>query len=177
MDLMYFLELAVNGGLAGLMYALVAMGIVLIYKSSSVPNLAQGALTMLGAYLVLAFANGAGLPLWLAIPAAMATMFLAGVGIERVALRRLAGRPIVMILMMTLGIDIFIRAVTMTIWGGSGRPMQIGISDAPLFLGPLLLNRAYVVGAAVRCGARCGHSSEMSSRVNASPAAKQAGTD
>ncbi|MCM2337225.1 branched-chain amino acid ABC transporter permease [Hydrogenophaga pseudoflava] len=149
MDLMYLLELAVNGGLAGLMYALVAMGIVLIYKSSSVPNLAQGGLTMLGAYMVLAFANGAGLPMWLAIPAAMVTMFLAGMGIERVALRRLAGRPIVMILMMTLGIDIFIRATTMTIWGGSGRPLQVGISDAPLFLGPLLLNRAYVVGAVV----------------------------
>ncbi|MBN9405424.1 MAG: branched-chain amino acid ABC transporter permease [Burkholderiales bacterium] len=149
MDLMYLLELVVNGGLSGLMYALVAMGIVLIYKSSSVPNLAQGGLTMLGAYMVLAFANGAGLPMWLAIPAAMATMFLAGMGIERVALRRLAGRPIVMILMMTLGIDIFIRASTMTIWGGSGRPLQIGISDAPLFLGPLLLNRAYVVGAVV----------------------------
>ena len=149
MDLMYLLELAVNGGLAGLMYALVAMGIVLIYKSSSVPNLAQGGLTMLGAYMVLAFANGVGLPMWLAIPAAMATMFLAGMGIERVALRRLAGRPIVMILMMTLGIDIFIRASTMTIWGGSGRPLDIGISDEPLFLGPLLLNRAYVVGAVV----------------------------
>jgi len=149
MDLMYLLELAVNGGLAGLMYALVAMGIVLIYKSSSVPNLAQGGLTMLGAYMVLAFANGAGLPMWLAIPAAMVSMFAMGMGIERVALRRLAGRPIVMILMMTLGIDIFIRATTMTIWGGSGRPLQIGISDAPLFLGPLLLNRAYVVGAVV----------------------------
>jgi branched-chain amino acid transport system permease protein len=48
MDWTYFLELAVNGGLAGLMYGLVAMGIVLIYKSSSVPNLAQGALVMLG---------------------------------------------------------------------------------------------------------------------------------
>ncbi|NBQ86212.1 MAG: branched-chain amino acid ABC transporter permease [Betaproteobacteria bacterium] len=149
MDWMYFLELAVNGGMAGLMYALVAMGIVLIYKSSSVPNLAQGALVMLGAYVVLAFANGMGVPLWGAIPLAMASMFVMGVGIERVALRRLAGRPIVMILMMTLGIDIFVRATAMTIWGGSGRPMPLGISDAPLFLGPLLLNRAYVVGAAV----------------------------
>ena len=149
MDLMYLLELAVNGGLAGLMYALVAMGIVLIYKSSSVPNLAQGGLTMLGAYMVLAFSNGMGLSMWAAIPLAMVSMFLMGMGIERVALRRLAGRPIVMILMMTLGIDIFIRATTMTIWGGSGRPLQIGISDEPLFLGPLLLNRAYGVGAAV----------------------------
>jgi branched-chain amino acid transport system permease protein len=149
MDLMYFLELAINGGLAGLMYSLVAMGIVLIYKSSSVPNLAQGALTMLGAYVVLAFADNLGVPMWVAIPLAMATMFFVGMGIERVALRRLAGRPIVMILMMTLGLDIFLRAATMTAWGGSGRPLRIGISDDPLFLGPLLLNRAYVVGAVV----------------------------
>ena len=149
MDLMYFLELAINGGLAGLMYSLVAMGIVLIYKSSAVPNLAQGALTMLGAYIVLAFAGKLGAPMWLAVPLAMATMFFLGMGIERVALRRLAGRPVVMILMMTLGLDIFLRAATLTVWGGSGRPLRIGISDDPLFLGPLLLNRAYVVGAVV----------------------------
>lgn len=149
MDIMYFLELAINGGLAGLMYALVAMGIVLIYKSSSVPNLAQGGLTMLGAYLVLGIGSMLGVSLWIAIPLAMASMFLVGMGIERVALRRLAGRPIVMILMMTLGIDIFLRATTMTLWGGSGRPMQLGIPDTPLFIGPLLINRSYAVGAAV----------------------------
>lgn len=146
---MYLLELGINGALAGLMYSLVAMGIVLIYKSSSVPNLAQGALTMVGAYVVLVFANGAGLPMWAAIPLAMVTMMGVGLSIERVALRRLAGRPIVMILMMTLGLDIFLRAVTMAIGGGTARPLRIGISDEPLFLGPLLLNRAYVVGAAV----------------------------
>jgi branched-chain amino acid transport system permease protein len=149
MDWMYFLELAINGGLAGLMYALVAMGIVLIYKSSSVPNLAQGALTMLGAYVVLFIAGALGVSIWVAIPLAMVAMFFIGMLIERVALRRLAGRPIVMILMMTLGIDIFLRASTMTFWGGSVRPMPLGISDAPLFLGPLLLNRAYVIGAVV----------------------------
>ena len=149
MDFSLFAELAINGALSGLMYSLVALGIVLIYKSSSVPNLAQGAMTMLGAYVVLAIANGLGLPMWTAIPLAMATMFFVGMGIERVALRRLAGRPIIMILMMTLGLDIFIRATTMAIWGGSGRPLHIGISDQPLFLGPILLSRAYVVGAVV----------------------------
>jgi len=96
MDLAYFLELGVNGALAGLMYSLVAMGIVLIYKSSSVPNLAQGALTMVGAYVVLAYGQALGLPMWAAIPAALLTMGLLGIAIERVALRRLAGRPIVM---------------------------------------------------------------------------------
>jgi branched-chain amino acid transport system permease protein len=149
MDFSLFAELAINGALSGLMYSLVALGIVLIYKSSSVPNLAQGAMTMLGAYVVLAIANGLGLPMWTAIPLAMGTMFFIGMGIERVALRRLAGRPIIMILMMTLGLDIFIRATTMAIWGGSSRPISIGISDDPLFLGPLLLNRSYVVGAMI----------------------------
>lgn len=152
MDFVLFGELAINGALSGLMYSLVAMGIVLIYKSSSVPNLAQGAMTMLGAYVVLAIAGGLGVSLWIAIPLAMLTMFLIGMGIERVALRRLAGRPIIMILMMTLGLDIFIRAGSLAIWGGTGRPLNIGISDEPLFLGPMLLNRAYVVGAIVAVG-------------------------
>jgi branched-chain amino acid transport system permease protein len=149
MDAVLLLESAVNGALVGLMYSLVAMGIVLIYKSSSVPNLAQGAMTMLGAYVVLAFANSAGAPIWLAILLGIATMFLVGLAIERVALRRLAGRPIVMILMMTLGLEIFLRAGSMTIWGGTSRPMPLGISDAPLFLGPMLINRAYAVGAVI----------------------------
>ena len=149
MDWILFSELALNGALSGLMYSLVAMGIVLIYKSSSVPNLAQGALTMLSAYIVLAIAGALKAPLWVAIPLAMLVMFGIGMGIERVALRRLAGRPIIMILMMTLGLDIFVRAATMTVWGGTARPLPLGISDAPLFLGPVLLNRAYVVGAAV----------------------------
>ncbi|MBU3654463.1 MAG: branched-chain amino acid ABC transporter permease, partial [Limnohabitans sp.] len=149
MDLSYLLELGVNGALAGLMYSLVAMGVVLVYKSSSVPNLAQGALTMVGAYVVLFFASTLGLSMWLAVPLAIVTMMGVGMGVERVALRPLAGRPIVMILMMTLGLDIFLRALAMTIWGGSGRPMRIGISDDPMFLGPLLINRAYAVGAVV----------------------------
>jgi len=149
MDWALFLELAVNGALAGLMYSLVALGIVLIYKSSSVPNLAQGAMTMLGAYLVLEVAHYLKAPIWVAIPLAMLLMFGIGIGIERVALRRLAGRPIVMILMMTLGLDIFLRGTALAVWGGSGRPMPIGISDAPLFLGPILINRSYAVGAAI----------------------------
>ena len=149
MDWILLLELAVNGALSGLMYSLVAMGIVLIYKSSSVPNLAQGSMTMLGAYIVLAYSSKFGVSIWLAIILAIVTMFGVGITIERVALRRLAGRPIVMILMMTLGLEILLRAGSMTIWGETGRPMPIGISDDPLFLGPMLINRAYAVGAAV----------------------------
>src|ERR1700691_5504262 len=126
MDAISLLESAVNGMLVGQMYALVAIGIVLIYKSSSVPNLAQGAMVMLGAYVVLAFA-GAGLPLCAAIPLRIVLMFGVRIAIERFALRRLAGRQIIMILMMTLGLDIFLRAGTMTRWGGTARQVQLGI--------------------------------------------------
>ncbi|MFU0448790.1 ABC transporter permease subunit, partial [Pseudocitrobacter faecalis] len=98
MDAISLMESAANGALIGLMYSLVAMGIVLIYKSSSVPNLAQGSMTMLAAYVLLAFANSAGAPIWAAISLAIITMFIIGMAIERVALRRLAGRPIIMIL-------------------------------------------------------------------------------
>ena len=76
MDFSLFAELAINGALSGLMYSLVAMGIVIIYKSSSVPNLAQGAMTMLGAYVVLAIANGLGVSMWVAIPLAMLLGFI-----------------------------------------------------------------------------------------------------
>ena len=149
MDAILFGELAINGALTGLLYSLFAIGLVLIYKSSSVPNLAQGALTMLGAYVVLAFSHEMGLPLWLSVILAAVVMFFVGLGIEKVALRRLAGRPIVMILMMTLGLDIFLRATTMTIWGGTTRPMDLGVSFDPLFMGPLLLSRIHLIGAGV----------------------------
>ncbi len=149
MELIFLAELAVNGALTGLLYSLFAIGLVLIYKASSVPNLAQGGLTMLGAYVVLALARDAGLPLWAAIPLAGVAMFGLGTGIERVALRRLAGRPIVMILMMTLGIDIFLRGTTLAIWGGTSRSVELGVSYDPLFLGEILISRIHLVGGAV----------------------------
>lgn len=149
MDLAFLGELAINGALTGLLYALVALGLVLVYKSSSVPNLAQGALVMVGGYMVLLFAANLGLPLWLAIPLGMALMLGLGMGIERVALRPLAGRPVVMILMMTLGLDIFLRGTTLAIFGGTTRPMGLGISYDPLFLGDMLISRVHLVGAGV----------------------------
>lgn len=147
MDLAFLAELALNGALTGLLYSLFAMGLVLIYKSSSVPNLAQGALTMLAAYLVVALAREAGLPLGAALVVAFALMFLFGMGVERLALRRLAGQPIIMILMMTLGLDIFLRGATLAIWGGTTRSVDLGVSDDPLTLGPILLSRTALVGA------------------------------
>ncbi|MES2227956.1 MAG: branched-chain amino acid ABC transporter permease [Burkholderiaceae bacterium] len=149
MDLALLAELAINGALSGLMYSLVALGIVLIYKSSSVPNLAQGALAMLGAYVTMAVFDLLHMPFWVAMPVAMVVMFMIGMGIERVALRRLAGRPLMMILMMTLAIDIFVRAAALVAWGGTNRMIPLGITSDPLFLGDVLVNRSYLAGGVV----------------------------
>lgn len=148
MDWSLLLELAINGALSGLMYSLVALGIVLIYKSSSVPNLAQGALAMLGCYITLAIFETFNAPIWLALPLAMLVMFGVGMSIERVVLRRMAGRPLVMILMMTLALEIFIRAAALVGWGASNRVMPLGISSSPLFVGDVLINRASLFGGA-----------------------------
>ena len=142
-------EIVINGGLSGLMYGLIGLGIVLIYKSSAVPNLAQGALAMLGAYIVLGMFESVGLPIWLAIPVGMVIMFGVGTGVERFALRKMAGQPIVMVLMLTLGLDIFFHAFTLTVWGGTNRSMSLGIPDDAFIVADMFLDYSYLVGGIV----------------------------
>jgi branched-chain amino acid transport system permease protein len=149
MDALFLAELAINGALVGLMYALVALGIVLVYKSSGVANLAQGALLMLGGYLVWWVAGGWGVPVWVAIPAGILLLFLFGKGLERVALRRMVGQPIIMIIMLTLGIEILLRGLAPALWGAEMKRLDLGIGQQPVFLGEILVNRAYLVGGVV----------------------------
>lgn len=149
MDVIYFAELAINGALVGLMYALVALGIVLVFKASGVANLAQGALAMVGAYVVWWLASATGAPLWVAIPLGVLAMFFLGRGLERVALRRMVGQPVIMIIMLTLGIEILLRGLAPALWGTVMKRLDIGISQQPLFLGDILVNRSYLIGGAV----------------------------
>lgn len=144
MTLLFVLELGINGALVGLMYSLVALGIVLVYKSSSVFNFAQGALVMLAAYLVWAAARHAGV--MGGIAAATVLMAAVGLGIERVALRRMIGQPLAMALMLTLGLEIMLRGLGPAVWGADTKRFDLGISEAPLFVGAVLVNRTYIAG-------------------------------
>jgi branched-chain amino acid transport system permease protein len=148
MDLWLIGELAVTGALVGLMYALVALGIVLVYKTSGVANFAQGAIAMTGGYATWAFAALAGLPLWAAIPLALATMFALGFLIERAVLRHMVGQPVIMIIMVTFGMEIFLRGVMPGTFGSAVKRLDLGIPQAPIFLGEMLINRAYLIGGA-----------------------------
>ena len=147
--LAYPAELAANGALLGLMYALVALGIVLVYKSSAVANLAHGSLVMLGAFVTWAIMTHLRFPLALALVAAVLVMAAVGAGIERLALRRMAGQPLIMILMLTLGLEIMLRGLAPAIWGAGSKPFSIGISQDPLFVGALIINRVYLAGGAL----------------------------
>lgn len=144
----YFLELLINGALTGLMYSMVALGIVLVYKSSGVLNFAQGAMVMIGGYVVWLFAS-TGLPIWAAVALALVAMFGFGLLAERILLRTMVGQPIIMIVMLTLGLDIFLRGLGPGLLGTEPKQLDVGIGMAPLVFGDILTNRTYVVGGAI----------------------------
>ncbi|WP_436640650.1 branched-chain amino acid ABC transporter permease [Microbaculum sp. FT89] len=144
----YFAELVVNGALTGLMYSLAALGFVLIYKSAGVPNLAQGAAIMIAGYVVWLLVSF-GLPLVVAIILGAGIMFVLGLLTERFLLRRMVGQPVIMIVMLTLGLEILLRGIGPGILGAAPKPLDLGIGLAPLIVGDVFINRAYLVGGVV----------------------------
>lgn len=149
MDWILLAELSANGVFVGLMYALVSLGIVLIYKTSGTANLAQGAIAMTGGYVTWALATLVGLPMWLAIPAALVGMFGFGLLMERVALRRMIGQPVIMTIMLTLGVEIMLRGLLPGVFGAAVKRLDIGLPQQPLFVGELLINRATLIGGSI----------------------------
>jgi branched-chain amino acid transport system permease protein len=144
----YFMELLINGALVGLMYSLAALGFVLIYKSSGVPNLAQGALVMMAAYAAWLMVDW-GLPIWAAVIAASGLMFLFGLLVERALLRPMVGQPVIMVVMLTLGLEILLRGLVPGVLGAAPKPLDIGIGLAPVIVADVFMNRSYLVGGVV----------------------------
>jgi branched-chain amino acid transport system permease protein len=116
-----FFQLLVAGIAVGALYALVALGFVIIYKATGVINFAQGALLMLGAYFAFSFHDTLSLPFPLAALAAMAACGVVGVIIERLILSRMVGRPVFAVIMITLGLTISFEQIVIWRWGGQQR--------------------------------------------------------
>lgn len=144
----YFAELVINGALTGLMYSLVALGFVLIYKSSGVPNFATGAVVMIAAHVVWLLASF-GLPLYVAIAFSAVVMFVLGLLTERFLLRSMVGQPFIMIVMLTLGLEIFLRGLGPGLLGAVPKSLDLGIGLAPIIIGDIFINRAYLIGGGV----------------------------
>jgi branched-chain amino acid transport system permease protein len=139
----------VTGGLIGLLYALVAMGFVIIYRCARVFNLAQGEIVMLGAFLVWSFGMYFGLPLWLALVLAFGMSLVIGLLIERVIFRPLVGEKLFALVMVTIGLLVFIRGVVLVIWSAEVHFFPSFFPRTGLRIGPLLLDKGLVFGGAI----------------------------
>lgn len=140
----FFLQLVLNGLVIGSIYALVALGFVIIYKSSSILNFAQGEFLMLGAYVCVALVAGHRLPLWAALLIAVAFFAVMGVLLERVLLRRMIGEPIISVIMLTLGLASIVKAVVQGIWGVETLPYPRIFPSDPVRVGPLPVSQGYL---------------------------------
>jgi len=131
----FFLSLLIEGALAGALYALVALAFVIVYKASRVINFALGEWLMLAALLVATAIHALGLDLVAAITTACAGMFVFALLFNTLVLRHLIGRPVISLLMVTLGAGVFIRGVVQLTFSG----VPAGIS-LPIAAGPLIVN-------------------------------------
>mgnify|MGYP002777969564 CR=1 FL=1 len=125
------LQLVVAGVAIGCIYALIALGFVLIYKATEVVNFAQGDLMMLGAFVAFTFASIWGLSFWLAFPLAIATMAAFGAAFDRVVLRPIIGQPQVAAVLVTIAAGFVIRGAASMVpgWGTDTHALKAPFSD------------------------------------------------
>ena len=134
----FFLEVLIGGLLSGVMYALVAIGFVLVYKASGVFNFAQGAMVFFAALTCVGMIDKFGIAIWLAIPLTMLVMIALGLAIERVVLRPLVNQPEITLFMATIGLAFFIEGLAQLLWGSQVHKLDLPIEDVPI---PFLMER------------------------------------
>jgi len=148
-DFEFFLALTLNGASIGLMYSLIALGFVLVYKATDAINFAQGEFVMLAGLIVAVSLSIEAMPLIVAIAIVIAVMIGFGFGLERVVLRPLLGRPVVAVIMATIGLAAVLRGLGPLIFGSETRAVSLPVGDDPIVLGPASLPQIQVVGAGV----------------------------
>ena len=140
-----FLQLAITGFSVGIIYALIAIGFVIILKCSQAFNIAQGHIVMIGGYLGFTFLVMVGLPLWAALLAAIATAVIMGLLIERLTLRPLVGQPVLAVVMMTIALGFCIlEGLAILIWGGEYKVYSGALPAVSLRLGAVYVPAAMV---------------------------------
>ena len=139
-----FLMTLTTGIMVGGIYALVALGWVLIYKCSGVLNLAMGELTLIGAYVSLSFYS-MGVPFLLSLLFSLIIGFILGILTERIFLDKLIGEPVLPVIMVTVGLSFFFKGCVELIWGTDTRVFTPPVfSIDPIRLGPLVIGEVYL---------------------------------
>jgi branched-chain amino acid transport system permease protein len=127
----FFFEVLISGLLSGVMYSLVALGFVLIYKASGVFNFAQGAMVFFAALTFVGLLEN-GLPFALAFLVTLGAMVVLGLAIERVVLRPLVNQPQITLFMATIGLTFVIEGLAQLFWGSQPHNLDLGIQDEPI---------------------------------------------
>lgn len=142
---MLFLQFLINGLLTGGLYSLIALSIVLIYKSTRVFNFAIGEMLTLGAFMLYTFWAFFSLPIWISLPLTFAAALALGYLIERLALRPLIGQPILAAIMVTLALSLVINGIIFFVWGSSttNYPERVLPSGSTL-IGPIFLSNELI---------------------------------
>ena len=154
MELVFAIEVLIAGLLSGVMYSLVALGFVLIFKASGVFNFAQGAMVLFAALTFVRILE-MGVNFWLAIAISLAVMVVMAVVIERVMLRPLVGQPVIILFMATIGLNYFLEGLAQGIWDADVHGLEIGIPDVPweaVMESTGILISLFDVWSAVICG-------------------------
>jgi len=142
----FLAEVLIGGIAAGLMYSLVALGFVLIFKASGVFNFAQGALVLFSA-LTLVGLMERGVPVWLALGLTMAVMVALAFAIERVVLRPLVNQEAIILFMATIGLNFFLEGFGEMVWGANVKKLDVGIPDTTFVVRGVLVNRLELTAA------------------------------
>jgi branched-chain amino acid transport system permease protein len=131
MEFAFFIEVLAGGLLAGVMYSLVALGFVLIYKASGVFNFAQGAMVFFAALTFVSLVER-GVNFWLALVITLAVMVVLGLAIEKVVLRPLVNQPPITLFMATIGLTFVLEGLSQLVWGSQPHGLELGIPDVPM---------------------------------------------
>lgn len=148
-DSEFFFSLIVNGISIGMLYALIALGFVLVYKATEALNFAQGEFVMLSGYIAAALLAAKGMPVIGAIIGTVAIMIGFSFALERVVLRPLLGRPIVAVIMATIGLAAILRGLPPLTFGAETRALPLPIGDEPLVIGPATVPPIQAIGFVV----------------------------
>ncbi len=144
-----FLNYTVNGALIGLLYALIAMGFIVIYRASKVFNFAQGELVVFGGFVVWWMITSVGLPYWIGIPLAFVAAAAFGLAIERIFFSKLVGESVFAMVMVTIGLLILLRGLILVLFGPQVRPFPIIFPLQPVIVGEILIPRSLFIGGII----------------------------
>ena len=146
----YFFQLVVSGIVVGSIYALSALGFVLIYKSSRVLNIAHGQIIATGAFITYALTVWVGIPLYISFFVSMVLTFFLAMSVERIFLRRLIGEPIISVIMVTIGLmSILDGIIYLTPFGGYNYSFPDFFPKTPINMGPVSISWTQMVGVIV----------------------------